>query len=160
MPNHDLTLTAQWEFTPNTYKVAYNLNNGTEESLAGHDSYTYPEIEGKTGVDTSKPGIPFGASLIVKDFTGTVPDGKYFAGWGLTKNGPVAYEPGQNVSNASLHITANDTTVTLYAIYADVKAITVEFQGNNPQWRCDNPKRQLYRDGQCSRKGCHLQGGT
>lgn len=135
MPNHDLTLTAQWEFTPNTYKVAYNLNNGTEESLAGHDSYTYPEIEGKTGVDTSKPGIPFGASLIVKDFTGTVPDGKYFAGWGLKPGGPVAYEPGENVSNANLHVTEDDTTVvTLYAIYAKKQTITVEFQGNNPQW--------------------------
>lgn len=134
MPNHDLTLTAQWEFTPNTYKVAYNLNNGTEESLAGHDSYTYPEIEGKTGVDTSKAGIPFGASLIVKDFTGTVPDGKYFAGWGLKPGGPVAYEPGENVSNANLHVTEDDITVTLYAIYAKKQTITVEFQGNNPQW--------------------------
>lgn len=140
MPNHDLTLTAQWEFTPNTYKVAYNLNNGTEESLAGHDSYTYPEIEGKTGVDTSKPGIPFGATLIVKDFTGTVPDGKYFAGWGLKPGGPVAYEPGQNVSNANLHVTEDDTTVTLYAIYAKKQTITVEFQGNNPQWGTVTPR--------------------
>lgn len=140
MPNHDLTLTAQWEFTPNTYKVAYNLNNGTEESLAGHDSYTYPEIEGKTGVDTSKPGIPFGATLIVKDFTGTVPDGKYFAGWGLKPGGPVAYEPGQNVRNANLHVTEDDTTVTLYAIYAKKQTITVEFQGNNPQWGTVTPR--------------------
>lgn len=134
MPNQDLTLTAQWEFTPNTYKVAYDLNNGTGDTPAGHDSYTYPEIEGKAGVDTSKSGIPFGASVQLKDFPGTAPTGKYFAGWGLTADGPVAYEPGQNVSNASLHITANDTTVTLYAIYADVKDITVEFQGNDPQW--------------------------
>ena len=141
MPNHDLTLTAQWEFTPNTYKVAYNLNNGTEESLAGHDSYTYPEIEGKTGVDTSKPGIPFGVSVQLKDFPGRAPtEEKYFAGWGLTPDGPVAYEPGQNVSNANLHVTEDDTTVTLYAIYADVKAITVEFQGNNPQWGTVTPQ--------------------
>lgn len=131
MPNHDLTLTAQWEFTPNTYKVAYNLNNGTEESLAGHDSYTYPEIEGKTGVDTSKAGIPFGASLIVKDFTGTVPDGKYFAGWGLKPGGPVAYEPGQNVSNESLKVTTSGNTITLYAIYKDIGTVTVEFAGND-----------------------------
>ena len=131
MPNHDLTLTAQWGFTPNTYKVAYNLNNGTEESLAGHDSYTYPEIEGKTGVDTSKPGIPFGASLIVKDFTGTVPDGTYFAGWGLKPGGPVAYEPGQNVSNESLKVTTSGNTITLYAIYKDIGTVTVEFAGND-----------------------------
>lgn len=136
MPNHDLTLTAQWKFTPNVYTVQYDLNNdsSTEEPPAGHDSYTYPEIEGKTGVDTSKSGIPFGASVQLRDFLGTAPTGKYFAGWGRTPDGPVAYEPGQNVSNASLGITANNTTVTLYAIYADVKTITVEFQGNNPQW--------------------------
>lgn len=131
MPNHDLTLTAQWEFTPNTYKVAYNLNNGTEESLAGHDSYTYPEIEGKTGVDTSKPGIPFGASLIVKDFTGTVPDGKYFAGWGLKPGGPVAYEPGERVNNESLEVKTSGETITLYAIYKDIGTVTVEFAGND-----------------------------
>ena len=131
MPNHDLTLTAQWEFTPNTYKVAYNLNNGTEESLAGHDSYTYPEIEGKTGVDTSKPGIPFGASLIVKDFTGTVPDGKYFAGWGRTPDGPVAYEPGERVNNESLEVKTSGETITLYAIYKNIGTVTVEFAGND-----------------------------
>ena len=135
MPNYDLTLTAQWKFTPNTYKVEYNLNNGTEESLAGHDRYTYPEIEGKTGVDTSKSGIPFGVSVQLKDFLGTPPTtGQYFAGWGLTEGGPVAYAPEQNVSNANLGITKDDTTVTLYAIYAEKQTITVEFQGNNPQW--------------------------
>lgn len=136
MPNHDLTLTAQWEFTPNVYTVKYDLNNdsSTEEPPASHDSYTYPEIEGKTGVDTSKSGIPFGASVQLKDFPGPAPTGQYFAGWGLKPAGPVAYEPGQNVSNASLGITANDTTVTLYAIYAEKQTITVEFQGNNPQW--------------------------
>lgn len=143
MPNQNLTLTAQWEFTPNTYKVEYHLNGGTGAPPAGHDRYTYPEIEGKTGVDTSKSGIPFGVSVQLKDFPGTVPTtGQYFAGWGRTPDGPVAYEPGQNVSNANLHITEDDddTTVTLYAIYADVKAITVEFQGNNPQWGTVTPR--------------------
>lgn len=141
MPNQNLTLTAQWEFTPNTYKVAYNLNNGTEESLAGHDSYTYPEIKGKTGVIADKHGIPFGASVQLRDFPGTAPTGQqYFAGWGRTPDGPVAYEPGQNVSNASLGITKDDTTVTLYAIYAEKQTITVEFQGNNPQWGAVTPQ--------------------
>lgn len=133
MPNHDLTLTAQWTFKPNTYKVEYNLNGGTGTVPEAHTSYEYTELNGKDGTETPS-GIPFGASVQLKDFPGRAPTGKYFAGWGLTKNGPVAYEPGQNVSNASLHITANDTTVTLYAIYADVKAITVEFQGNNSWW--------------------------
>lgn len=137
MPNHDLTLTAQWEFTPNVYTVQYDLNNdsSTEKPPASHDSYTYPEIEGKTGVDTSKSGIPFGVSVQLKDFLGTPPTtGQYFAGWGLTEGGPVAYAPEQNVSNANLGVTKDDTTVTLYAIYAEKQTITVEFQGNNPQW--------------------------
>ena len=134
MPNQNLTLTAQWKFTPNVYKVEYNLNGGTGTVPAAHTSYEYTELNGKDGAE--KPGgIPFGASLTVQDFTGAAPDGKkYFAGWGLTKDGQVAYEPGQDVSNASLHITANGTTVTLYAIYADKQTITVEFRGNNPQW--------------------------
>lgn len=135
MPNHDLTLTAQWEFTPNVYTVQYNLNEGSGTAPAPHTSYAYTELNGKDGAETPDNGIPFGASLIVKDFTGTVPDGKkYFAGWGLTKNGPVAYEPRQEVSNANLHITEDGVTVTLYAIYANKQTITVEFQGNNPQW--------------------------
>lgn len=134
MPNHHLTLTAQWEFTPNVYTVQYNLNGGTGTAPEAHTSYAYTELNGKDGAE--KPnGIPFGASLTVRDFTGTAPDGKkYFAGWGLTKNGPVAYEPGQEVSNANLHITEDGATVTLYAIYANKQTITVEFQGNNPQW--------------------------
>ena len=133
MPNHDLTLTAQWEFTPNVYTVEYDLNGGSGTAPAAHTSYEYTELNGKDGAETPS-GIPFGALVQLKDFPGRAPTGQYFAGWGLTEKGPVAYEPGQNVSNASLHITANDTTVTLYAIYADVKAITVEFQGNNSQW--------------------------
>ncbi len=69
MPNHDLTLTAQWEFTPNTYKVVYDLNNGTEDTPAGHDSYTYPEIEGKTGVDCRQARHPlWGASSSSETF--------------------------------------------------------------------------------------------
>lgn len=133
MPNHDLTLTAQWTFKPNTYKVEYNLNDGTGTVPEAHTSYAYTELNGKDGAE--KPdGIPFGASLTVQNFTGTPPPKKYFAGWGLTKGGPVAYEPGQNVSNASLGITKDNTTVTLYAIYAEEQTITVEFQGNNSQW--------------------------
>lgn len=133
MPNHDLTLTAQWTFKPNTYKVEYNLNDGTGTVPEAHTSYEYTELNGKDGAE--KPsGIPFGASLIVQNFTGTAPDGTYFAGWGRTPDGPVAYEPGEDVSNASLGITEKNATVTLYAIYAEEQTITVEFQGNNPQW--------------------------
>lgn len=128
MPNQDLTLTAQWEFTPNTYKVAYDLNNGTGDTPAGHDSYTYPEIEGKAGVIADKPGIPFGASLTVRDFTGNAPKGKYFAGWGVHQ---ALYEPGQRVNNESLEVKNSGDTITLYAIYKDIGTVTVEFAGND-----------------------------
>lgn len=134
MPNQNLTLTAQWEFTPNVYTVKYDLNGGSGTAPEEQTSYAYTELADKDGAKTPS-GIPFGASLTVQKFTGTAPDEKkYFAGWGLTEKGPVAYEPGQDVSNASLGITAKDTTVTLYAIYADKQTITVEFRGNNPQW--------------------------
>lgn len=133
MPNHDLTLTAQWKFTPNVYTVQYDLNNdsSTEKPPASHDSYTYPEIEGKTGVDTSKSGIPFGASLTVQKFTGTAPDGTYFAGWGLHRDATALYEPGQSVNNESLEVEHSGDTITLYAIYKDIGTVTVEFAGND-----------------------------
>lgn len=131
MPNQDLTLTAQWEFTPNTYKVAYDLNNGTGDTPAGHDSYTYPEIKGKTGVIADKPGIPFGASLTVRDFTGNAPEGKYFAGWGLQRDTNALYEPGQRVNNESLKVKNSGDTITLYAIYKKIGTVTVEFAEND-----------------------------
>lgn len=134
MPNHDLTLTAQWEFTPNVYTVKYDLNGGTGTTPAVHNNYAYTELADKDGAKKLE-GIPFGASVQLRDFLGTAPtEEKYFAGWGLKPGGPVAYEPGQNVSNANLHVTEDDTTVTLYAIYAKKQTITVEFQGNNSQW--------------------------
>lgn len=139
MPNQDLTLTAQWKFTPNVYTVQYDLNKGSGTVPEAHTSYEYTELNGKDGAE--KPsGIPFGASLIVQNFTGTAPDGTYFAGWGRTPDGPVAYEPGEDVSNASLGITEKNATVTLYAIYAEEQTITVEFQGNNPQWGAVTPR--------------------
>lgn len=139
MPNQNLTLTAQWEFKPNVYTVQYNLNKGSGTVPEAHTSYAYTELNGKDGAE--KPsGIPFGASLTVQNFTGTAPDGTYFAGWGRTPDGPVAYEPGEDVSNASLGITEKNATVTLYAIYAEEQTITVEFQGNNPQWGAVTPR--------------------
>lgn len=130
MPNHDLTLTAQWTFKPNTYKVEYNLNDGTGTVPEAHTSYAYTELNGKDGAE--KPdGIPFGASLIVQNFTGTAPNGKYFAGWGLTKGGPVAYEPEQFVNNERLKVTTSGETIILYAIYKEIGTVTVEFAGND-----------------------------
>lgn len=131
MPNHDLTLTAQWTFTPNTYKVAYDLNKGSGPVPEAHTSYEYTELNGKDGAERPD-GIPFGASLTVQNFTGTPPDGKkYFAGWGLAENGPVAYEPGQSVNNKSLEVKTSGDTIILYAIYKEIGTVTVEFAGND-----------------------------
>lgn len=130
MPNHDLTLTAQWEFTPNTYKVEYKLNGGSGTAPAAHTSYAYTELNGKDGAKTPD-GIPFGASVQLRDFTGTPPPGKYFAGWGLTEGGPVAYEPERFVNNESLEVKHSGDTITLYAIYKEIGTVTVEFAGND-----------------------------
>lgn len=130
MPNHDLTLTAQWTFTPNTYKVEYNLNGGTGTVPEAHTSYEYTELNGKGGAE--KPdGIPFGASLTVQKFTGTAPKGQYFAGWGLRRDATALYEPGQSVNNKSLEVKTSRDTITLYAIYKDIGTVTVEFAGND-----------------------------
>ena len=130
MPNHDLTLTAQWTFTPNTYKVEYNLNGGTGTVPEAHTSYEYTELNGKGGAE--KPdGIPFGASLTVQKFTGTAPKGQYFAGWGLHRDANALYEPGESVNNESLEVKTSGETITLYAIYKDIGTVTVEFAGND-----------------------------
>lgn len=130
MPNHDLTLTAQWTFKPNTYKVEYNLNGGTGTVPEAHTSYEYTELNGKDGAETPD-GIPFGASLTVQKFTGTAPDGTYFAGWGLHRDATALYEPGQSVNNESLEVEHSGDTITLYAIYKDIGTVTVEFAGND-----------------------------
>lgn len=130
MPNHHLTLTAQWEFTPNVYTVQYNLNGGTGTAPEAHTSYAYTELNGKDGAE--KPnGIPFGASLTVRDFTGNAPEGQYFAGWGLHRDATALYEPGQSVNNESLEVEHSGDTITLYAIYKDIGTVTVEFAGND-----------------------------
>lgn len=130
MPNQNLTLTAQWEFTPNTYKVAYKLNGGSGTAPEAHTSYAYTELNGKDGAKTHS-GIPFGASVQLRDFTGTPPPGQYFAGWGLRRDATALYEPGQSVNNKSLEVKTSRDTITLYAIYKDIGTVTVEFAGND-----------------------------
>lgn len=130
MPNHDLTLTAQWTFKPNTYKVEYNLNDGTGTVPEAHTSYEYTELNGKDGAERPS-GIPFGANLTVQDFTGTAPPKKYFAGWGLERDANALYEPGQSVNNKSLEVKTSGDTIKLYAIYKDIGTVTVEFAGND-----------------------------
>lgn len=130
MPNHHLTLTAQWEFTPNVYTVQYNLNGGTGTVPEAHTSYAYTELNGKDGAKTPS-GIPFGAILTVQNFTGTAPKGQYFAGWGLRRDANALYEPGQRVNNESLEVKTSGDTITLYAIYKNIGTVTVEFAGND-----------------------------
>ena len=130
MPNQDLTLTAQWTFKPNTYKVEYNLNGGTGTVPEAHTSYAYTELNGKDGAERPS-GIPFGASLIVQNFTGTAPDGTYFAGWGLHRDATALYEPGQSVNNESLEVKNSGDRIILYAIYKNIGTVTVEFAGND-----------------------------
>lgn len=130
MPNQNLTLTAQWEFTPNTYKVAYKLNGGSGTAPEAHTSYAYTELNGKDGAKTPS-GIPFGAILTVQNFTGTAPKGQYFAGWGLRRDANALYEPGQRVNNESLEVKTSGDTITLYAIYKNIGTVTVEFAGND-----------------------------
>jgi len=130
MPNQDLTLTAQWEFKPNVYTVQYDLNKGSGTVPEAHTSYAYTELNGKDGAEKPK-GIPFGASLTVQNFTGTAPEGKYFAGWGLQRDTNALYEPGQLVNNESLEVKNSGDTITLYAIYKDIGTVTVEFAGND-----------------------------
>lgn len=130
MPNQNLTLTAQWEFTPNVYTVKYDLNGGSGTAPEEQTSYAYTELADKDGAKTPS-GIPFGASLTVQNFTGTPPPKKYFAGWGLTENGPVAYEPEQSVNNKSLEVKTSEDTIILYAIYKEIGTVTVEFAGND-----------------------------
>ena len=131
MPNHDLTLTAQWEFTPNTYKVKYDLNGGTGTAPEAHTNYEYTELNGKDGAETPDNGIPFGASLTVQNFTGTPPKGQYFAGWGLHRDANALYEPEESVNNESLEVEHSGDTITLYAIYKNIGTVTVEFAEND-----------------------------
>ena len=80
MPGHDLTLTAQWEFTPKTYTVQYDLAGVEGTAPEGHTTFEYSRYtNGKTGV-VAKDGIPFGADITLKNFEGTPPENTYFAG--------------------------------------------------------------------------------
>ena len=133
MPGNDVTLTGQWSFTPDTYTVSYDIGNGTGTPPESHDSYDYSALPDKAGcVEAS--GIPFGASIKLRDFNGTAPEGTYFAGWSIVKptsdnldtiqtQGPSAV-----VDDETLDVSkATDHHVTLYAVYKPVDTATVEF---------------------------------
>lgn len=133
MPDRDLTLTGQWSFTPDTYTVSYDIGNGTGTRPEPHNSYDYSALLDKAGcVEAS--GIPFGASIKLRDFDGNAPEGTYFAGWSIEKPrsdnlGTIQTQgPGAVVDNETLQITKDGSHyVTLYAVYKPVGTATVEF---------------------------------
>lgn len=133
MPGNDVRLTGQWSFTPDTYTVSYDIGNGTGTQPKSHDSYDYSALPDKAGcVEAS--GIPFGASIKLRDFDGTAPEGTYFAGWSIEKptrdnlDTIQTQGPGAVVDDETLKAsTATDHHVTLYAVYKPVDTATVEF---------------------------------
>ena len=139
MPGHGLTLTAQWEFTPKTYTVQYDLAGVEGTAPEGHTTFEYSRYtNGKTGV-VAKDGIPFGAGITLKNFEGTPPENTYFAGWSLTDPRTVPDKDsidiqgvGAKVNSTMLGVTEDDTEVTLYAVYRSIGKITVEFDVNDP----------------------------
>lgn len=146
MPGNDLTLTGQWEFTPYTYTVVYDLGNGTKVDDPNNKNYKYSKLLGsdKSGINplSTGIGIPFGASIKLMELpAGTkIPDDKYFAGWSLVE--PTSdnldtiqtQDPGDSVGYRKLGITANKQVVTLYAVYKNKDVATVDFAVNDSNW--------------------------
>ena len=146
MPGKDLKLTGQWEFTPYTYTVVYDLGNGRTVADPNNKKYNYSKLLGssKPGLNASSTdiGIPFGASIELMELpAGTeIPDDKYFAGWSLDKptNANLStiqtQDPGDSVGYRKLGITADKQVVTLYAVYKNKDVATVDFAVNDSNW--------------------------
>lgn len=146
MPGNDLTLTGQWEFTPYTYTVVYDLGNGRAVADLNNKNYNYSKLLGssKPGLNALSTGIgiPFGASIELMELpAGTeIPDDKYFAGWSLVE--PTSdnldtiqtQDPGDSVGYRKLGITENGQEVKLYAVYKDKGVATVDFAVNDSNW--------------------------
>ena len=148
MPGKDLTLTGQWEFTPYTYTVVYDLGNGTTVADPNNENYNYSKLLGSDKSGLNAPtGIPFGASIKLMELPdGTeIPDDKYFAGWSLVKpeNNLSTIEtqaPGDSVGYRKLGITENGQEVKLYAVYKNKDVATVDFAVNDSNWGDVDPK--------------------
>ena len=149
MPGKDLTLTGQWEFTPYTYTVVYDTGDGKPISDPKYASYDYAALLGsdKSGINAPSTGIPFGASIKLMELPdGTVPEGKYFAGWSIVDPtnadlGTIETQaPGDSVGYRKLGITKDKRKVTLYAVYKNKDMATVDFAVNDSNWGDVNPK--------------------
>lgn len=149
MPGNNLTLTGQWEFTPYTYTVVYNLGNRTQVDDPDNENYNYTALLGssKPGLNAPSTGIPFGASIKLRDFNGTAPEGTYFAGWSIVNPATVGdvntiqtQDPGDSVGYRKLGITKDKQKVTLYAVYKNKDVATVDFAVNDSNWGDVNTK--------------------
>jgi len=151
MPGKDLTLTGQWEFTPYTYTVVYDLGNGRTVADPNNENYNYSKLLGsdKSGINplSTGIGIPFGASIELMELPAEteIPDDKYFAGWSLVKpeNNLSTIEtqaPGDSVGFRKLEVTENGQEVKLYAVYKNKDVATVDFAVNDSNWGDVNPK--------------------
>lgn len=152
MPGKNLTLTGQWEFTPYTYTVVYDLGNGTKVDDPNNKNYNYSKLLGsdKSGINplSTGIGIPFGASIELMELPdGTkIPNDKYFAGWSIVDPtnadlGTIETQaPGDSVGFRKLKVTENGQEVKLYAVYKNKDVATVDFAVNNSNWGDVNPK--------------------
>ena len=150
MPGNNLTLTGQWEFTPYTYTVVYDLGNGTTVADPNNENYNYSKLldSDKPGINAPSTDIPFGASIKLMELPdGTkIPDDKYFAGWSIVDptNADLGtietQDPGDSVGYRKLGITADKQVVTLYAVYKKKDVATVDFAVNESNWGDVNTK--------------------
>ena len=147
MPGNDLKLTGQWEFTPYTYTVVYDLGNGTKVDDPNNKNYNYSKLLGsdKSGINplSTGIGIPFGASIELMELPAEteIQNDKYFAGWSLVDpatekdvNAIQTQDPGDSAGYRKLGITKNGQKVTLYAVYKNKDVATVDFAVNDSNW--------------------------
>lgn len=146
MPGNDLTLTGQWEFTPYTYTVVYDLGNGRTVDDPNNENYNYSKLLGSSKPGLNAPstgiGIPFGASIKLMELpAGTeIQNDMYFAGWSIVDPtnadlGTIETQaPGDSVGYRKLGITKEKREVTLYAVYKNKDMATVDFAVNDSNW--------------------------
>ena len=146
MPGKDLTLTGQWEFTPYTYTVVYDLGNGRTVDDPNNENYNYSKLLGSSKPGINAPstgiGIPFGASIKLMELpAGTeIQNDMYFAGWSIVDPtnadlGTIETQaPGDSVGYRKLGITKEKREVTLYAVYKNKDMATVDFAVNDSNW--------------------------
>lgn len=146
MPGNDLTLTGQWEFTPYTYTVVYDLVNGRTVDDPNNENYNYSKLLGSSKPGINAPstgiGIPFGASIKLMELpAGTeIQNDMYFAGWSIVDPtnadlGTIETQaPGDSVGYRKLGITKEKREVTLYAVYKNKDMATVDFAVNDSNW--------------------------